>query len=330
MEVRTYVERDAGSWDRFVSGSVNGTFMHTRRFLAYHPPGRFADHSLLFLQPDGEIAGVLPAAERAADGRRVLFSHPGSTYGGLVVPPFLASAEADEMLRLLTDHARAEGFASIFMRLPERVCCRAFCEEVDAALFRAGFAVTGRELARAFRVDGLTDDEILARFDIKNGARKVRAARRAGVVVRETAEDADYAAFWPIVEQNLAARHGAMPTHTLEEILRLRGLMGDALVLLGAYFQDRLIAGALLFVLNDAAAFAKHFAMDYAFERLDPLRLVVYESLLACRRRGLLWLNYGISTEPGSAGRQVNRGLDDFKRWCGGEGVTRDLLEKTL
>jgi hypothetical protein len=330
MQLSLFQSSDDRDWDRFVAASANGTFMHTRRFLGYHPEGRFADHSLLFRHPNGTLAAVLPAAVREEQGRHVLNSHPGSTYGGIVVPAGLAMEDADEIARLLVAHARGEGMGSIFMRLPERALCRAWCEEIDAALFRAGFAIIGREISRAFRLTGLSEEDILARFDAKNGARKVRMARKAGISMREVSGDRDYAEFWPIVERNLSDRHGAKPTHTLEEILRLKRLMGDAIVLLGAYREGRMIGGALLFVLNDAGAFAKHFAIDFEHEKLGVSRLVVYESLLACRRRGLACLNYGISTTPGTLGLELNLGLDDFKRWCGGEGVTRDLIEKRL
>ena len=79
-------------WDRFVmEGSANGTFLQTRRFLGYHPSGRFEDASLMAL--DGqELVAVCPAAAQTVDGVRMLRSHPGSTFGGLVIAPALLRA----------------------------------------------------------------------------------------------------------------------------------------------------------------------------------------------------------------------------------------------
>lgn len=34
--VRRYGEQDAEAWDRLTAESWNGTFLHERRFLAYH------------------------------------------------------------------------------------------------------------------------------------------------------------------------------------------------------------------------------------------------------------------------------------------------------
>src|SRR5690349_11144509 len=92
--VRRFEDVDADAWDRFVDESANGTFMHTRRFLSYHPPQRFHDHSLLFLDESQKLRAVFTAAEVLDKGRRILKSHPGATYGGLVVDGSLSSSLA--------------------------------------------------------------------------------------------------------------------------------------------------------------------------------------------------------------------------------------------
>ena len=35
-------------WDRFVKNANNGTIIHLRKFLSYHPNDRFIDHSIEF------------------------------------------------------------------------------------------------------------------------------------------------------------------------------------------------------------------------------------------------------------------------------------------
>ena len=79
---RPYTAEDAEAWDDLVARSVNGTMLHTRRFLGYHGD-RFRDRSLVITKSNGKLCGVLPAAEDPADAALVS-SHPGLTYGGLV------------------------------------------------------------------------------------------------------------------------------------------------------------------------------------------------------------------------------------------------------
>ena len=63
----------------------------------------------------------------------------------------------------------------------------------------------------------------------------------AGIDVRESD---DFAAFWHILEATLEGKHGAKPTHTLEEIRKLRMCVGN----------DRLRLMAKSTMLHSAAA----------------------------------------------------------------------------
>lgn len=326
MEIRRYTEADAESWDRFVADSANGTFMHSRRFLSYHPPERFEDHSLVFVGKKGNRVAVFPAAVVDSNDLHVLQSHPGATYGGFVVDGRATIGSDYEIVDLLVEHAREQEFDAIRMRVPEKIFLRRWCDEVDTALFRAGFSIIGRELSCAFRLDGIAEDEILSRF-ADNGQRNVRKAMREGVVARETE---DYEGFWKILRRNLETSHGVKPTHTLEEMTRLRELMGPRVMLVGAYQEDELLAGSVLFFFNDVAAHTMYLAQDYEFQQLRPLNLTIHEVLVQCHRRGVRYVNFGVSSEPGTRGLEVNMGLHAFKRSCGGEGVVRDVLEKVL
>ena len=68
-------------FDHFVKHeSVNGTFLQSRRFLNYHPAGRFNDASFA-LQKSGIIAVYFPGVKTA---QNEFISHQGSTFGGPV------------------------------------------------------------------------------------------------------------------------------------------------------------------------------------------------------------------------------------------------------
>ena len=85
--VQPYTADQEAAWDRFVmQESGNGTFLQTRNFLNYHPAGRFEDASLVVYNEHGGLGAVVPGAvQQRKDGRKVFRSHPGSTYGGLVL-----------------------------------------------------------------------------------------------------------------------------------------------------------------------------------------------------------------------------------------------------
>lgn len=47
MDVKEFETADTDIWDSFVERSFNGTLMHQRRLLNYHPADRFQDRSVL-------------------------------------------------------------------------------------------------------------------------------------------------------------------------------------------------------------------------------------------------------------------------------------------
>lgn len=296
--------------------------MHTRRFLSYHAAGRFQDRSILFLDDEGDLAAVFPAAEIVENGQSIWKSHPGASYGGLVVREDY-SAWADELVEHLVQYGRERQFDAIWLRTTERVFHRRACDDLDAAMFRAGFTLLGRELSTACCLSSPDEAELLARFHL-TARQSVHCARRHGVTASVCY---NFAAFWELLQVNLESRHGVKPTHSLDEIERLRHLVGDRMLLVGGFLDERMIAGVLIFIMNDVAAHTMYIAQDYDFNRFRALNLVVHQALFETRAIGLNYLNFGISTIPGTLGMKLNKGLHAFKRRCGGDGVFRDIWQ---
>ena len=48
ITVKRHYKNNKVLWDKFVKSANNGTIFHLRRFLSYHPEGRFVDHSIEF------------------------------------------------------------------------------------------------------------------------------------------------------------------------------------------------------------------------------------------------------------------------------------------
>lgn len=92
LEIKKYITEQLDLWEKIVKNANNGTLFHTRKFLSYHPPGRFIDHSLIIYKKDKPYI-LFPAAEREINGKRFLVSHPGTSYGSFVVPAELPFAD---------------------------------------------------------------------------------------------------------------------------------------------------------------------------------------------------------------------------------------------
>jgi hypothetical protein len=302
-------------WDSFVGASRNGTLFHERRFLGYHPEGRFVDDSVLVYR-DERLLAVYPAALDASDGETWTVSHPGSTYGGAVVAADATLADVADTLSAIVDRARSDGRDGVRIRLSEQAFRRLPTDEIEFVLWTLGFQQAAVELSTTI---GLRAGVDAARRRYRGDtARSVRSAARNGVAVEWSD---DFAAFWSVLEENLQ-RHGARPTHSLDEIERLRSLCGpDRIRLAVGRVGGALAAGVVVFVATPQVFHSFYIAQDYAYQQTRALGAVVDHLIGWGAAEGFDWFNLGISTE--SRGRVINWGLFRFKEGFGGTGFAR-------
>lgn len=104
MELIQYTPELRGQWNDFVKDSRNGTFLHHRDYMGYHGD-RFRDSSLLFFD-GGKLKGIFPAA--VVDNN--LVSHPGLTFGGLIISRKAISSQIEKMLNLIVSFCKGRGY----------------------------------------------------------------------------------------------------------------------------------------------------------------------------------------------------------------------------
>ncbi len=312
------------AWEAGVASSRNGTVFHTRRFLSYHPEGRFLDASILFL--DGEkIVGLLPAARRTDDGKPILVSHPGASYGGIVLPLGAPMNTTGEMLSLLKEHARAEGYGRIsLLRLPPVSLQREWSGDQQYWLYQQGWRMTQCEMDGAVNLRGLTEEKVMPSLTGKC-RNMVRQAERGGVVVGLSD---DFPAFWTLLGEVLSQRHGAKPTHTQGEIQTLKSLLPGQVRLLAAKRGGALVGGIILVTIHDRALYTLYMAQDYTSQQYHPMHLLLRDALCLAIREKRSVLHLGVSTEDG--GTKINEGLFFFKESFGCRPVRRESWEIEL
>ncbi len=311
-------------WDAFVQTSRNGTIFHTRKFLSYHPEGRFTDASLLLM--DGQkIVGLLPAALKEENGKKILTAHPGASYGGLVIDASASVEETGAMLDAILDHATKEKFDAVSMlRLPPASLQTMYSEDQLYWMFHRGFSMTRCEMDGAIDVSRLNEYVIVDSLTGKC-RNMVRQAERAGVAVKLSN---DFATFWPILESVLIGRHGTKPTHTLAEIQTLHTVLPEGFRLLAAYEDTKMVGGIVLVTINDSALYTLYMAQEYSSQKNHPMHLLLTEAIRLAISEKKRVLHLGVSTEDG--GKKINEGLFFFKESFGCRPVRRESWEKKL
>jgi hypothetical protein len=236
IAVRRYREQDAEAWDRLTFKSWNGTFLHTRRFLAYHG-NRFQDISLVVEDYKGRIVGVFPAA--LDPGRTdTVTSHPGLTYGGVVHDGAIQGATMLEVMQAISSRYREMGLKLLRYKAVPYIYHVVPSTDDLYALFRLGAVRYRCDLSSALDLGFRMNPSKLRLRDLGK-------ARKAGVHVTSGARYLE--PFWVVLEENLRIKYNTRPVHTLEEIELLRNRFPEQVQCIVGTVSHRVVAGVVLF-----------------------------------------------------------------------------------
>jgi len=313
---RPYTAEDAEAWDDLVARSVNGTMLHTRRFLGYHGD-RFRDRSLVITKSNGKLCGVLPAAEDPADAALVS-SHPGLTYGGLVHDGTLYGGPLILAFQEIAAQFRALGYQRLRYRAVPSIYHSSPAADDQYALSRLGADQYRRDLAAVIK---------LARRGRVWSGRKAWRKRAEVAGVRVEGDWADIAEYWRILTENLASRHDSKPTHSLAEISYLHDQFPDQVLLLTAKLGSTLVAGNLFFVEGPVLQ-ARYTATTEEGRKVSATDLVIERGIALAAEQGCEYYSMGTSTLDG--GRWLNESQYAFKVSFGGGGVIHETCELDL
>ena len=313
FQISPYASDDQAEWDEFIADAPMATFLHSRRFLSYHGD-RFADQSLMLRDSRSRLVGVFPAAADPAVDRRVV-SHPGITYGGVVHRGLLGGAAMLHAIAEIRDHYARQGFRTLrYKAVPEIYHRRPSADDVYAL---------GNLGARLYRCD------LSCAIDLEDRSppseRRRRGERKAleqGVDV--VLDSAHLEEFWVVLEENLATRHGARPTHSVDEMQLLLQLFPESIEVVTARVQGSVVAGVVLFKTN-RVVHAQYIGSTEEGRAASALDAVFGECVRRAMTSGARFFDFGISTED--EGRMLNAGLHRFKSEFGGGGVVHMFYE---
>ena len=320
ITVRKFTAKDTKDWDDFVNQSNNGTIFHSRRFLGYHPEDKFHDHSLIFHKKE-KVIGILPAAVIVEDGENILASHPGTSVGSCAVPVELSFSDALRIVEKLSSYCEGNNFCKIRITQPPLIYSRRISQYMDFAFRKAGYHYLRREVSSILFLEHSVKEN-LENFKSTHKT-AVRKAEKSGIIIRQTE---DFEEFYTILKKNLSIRHNVPPTHSLSELLYLKELFPDRIILFGAYLKNEMIAGVINFVVNDRIVLAFYISHKKQYQELRPINLLFYKIFdwAICNKFKLF--DFGIFTVH----EKPNMGLARFKENFGASGVFRDTIELNI
>ncbi|MDR0988666.1 MAG: GNAT family N-acetyltransferase [Prevotellaceae bacterium] len=310
-QVIRYSEPKKEHWNQAVRHSKNGTFLLLRDYMDYHSD-RFHDASLLVYQ-NSKLMALLPGNL----SNHGYYSHQGLTYGGLIYSAAVTFGQVETLFHLLTNYIRTELKAtSLLYRAIPHIYHRYPAEEDLYALSRMGASLVNRSLSSVVP----TAERLPYRT-----LRRRQMARARGEAL-EVVEDENFAAFWPVLTENLLSCHGVRPVHTLSEITYLHRCFPRHITLFRVCRQGETVGGCVVYDTHQVAH-VQYIAASEAGKQYGALDLL-FDYLMNRRYPDKHYFDFGISTEHD--GSLLNEGLLFQKEGFGGRAVMYDTYELKL
>jgi hypothetical protein len=309
FSLKEYTVQTRAAWDRVVSESKNGNFLHLRDYMDYHADS-FEERSVLVMK-QGKPVAVFPCNRLGEEA----ISHGGLTYGGLIYGQSLHAAEVLHIFSLLKEHYRAQGIQRILYKAIPHIFHSYPAEEDLYALFRNGAHLYRRDISSAI--------PLASRMKLSDSRKcTIRKAVKHGVEIAE----GDFMPAYHKLLSGVVAKFGAEPVHTLEELELLKSRFPGKIRLFGAFVEGTLLAGTIIYDFG-RTVHTQYLASSDEGRKIGALDHVL-SHLIENVFNDRAYFSFGISTEQ--AGKYLNEGLIFQKEGFGGRGVVHDSYELEL
>lgn len=313
ITVHQYTPADREEWDAFVERSNDGTMFHLQSFLDYHPPGKWNFHHLMFRE-EGKLVAVCPGGVKA-DGS--FWSPMGASYGSIITED-TAFERSLRVVDAFITYMTENGFKDAYLIPPPLIYTLNYSQHTEYAMLyrKADFEL--HYISHA--IDLKRGEDFLEYFDptARKTVRKILREQRLTIE-----ESDDYETFHHILVEN-KKRHETTPTHTLDDLHRLRDLMPDKLRLNMVYYDGKPIAGSLLFLANAKVVLCFYNMLLYEYEHLKPIYLVMHETCRWAIENNYEWVDIGVSQDTKAEDPMTpSLGLINFKERFDARGILR-------
>ena len=305
-EILPYSHEQESRWDRFVmEDSMNGTFLQTRKFLNYHPEGRFTDASF-FVEKSGIVVAVVPGCN--VEGKFV--SHQGSTFGGPVISKdFYSGNKILEIVKDIDDYI-VRNFKNVKLKPTSPIFATVPTDLLDYALEHSGYS-RHTELSCFTPIAKDVDP-------LENCKRECRHNFRQSEKLKLTygeIPESEMEKFYGFLELS-KARYNTKPVHSLAELRDLKKRFPEEILFRGVWQDGIYLSGMMIFYFRQAKVYHfQYLAPDDSKRETSATTALFVNAMREAAQVGCEKFSWGISTENGGA--YLNENLYRFKESFG-------------
>ncbi len=307
IEVIRYTPGLKKDWDNFISNAKNGTFLFYRDYMEYHAD-RFEDFSCM-LYDNGKLKSVFPC-NRNND---LAYSHQGLTFGGIIIQYKTTSLTYLEYFNLYNNFFKEQGINRVIYKTIPQVYKSYFGDEEEYAMFRINAEKIGSYLSSCI--------DLSKKISItRNRKRNLQKSKEQNIT---TCISNDWNIFWDIMYKNMMEKFSTKPVHTVEEILSLKKFFPNNIELLGAYKDNNLIAGAVIFKYQNVIKiqYAHSSPIGKEYGAIDN----IYNHIILNLSKTYQYMDIGHSNL--NNGTYINTGLINQKESFGARGINYNIYE---
>ena len=314
LSIVKYNDSFESKWDAFIEKeSLNGTFLQSRNFLNYHPKERFKDHSLVVLKGTNTIVALIPACEIDDEGKKIFYSHMGSTFGGIIVNRNSYNIKHIEtIISALEEYCIQNSFNEMILKNSSAIFCKERMDLLDYFLFKNNYKYYD-ELSFYVDCNKLPEDIISA---FSSGRRRdYKYSLKNGFEFKKLEKDSEIEEFYNLLLGNLK-KFNKKPVHSLDEILEFKNSrLKNIVEFYGVYQHNKMLSGSMVFKFEKEVFHTQYLASDQNNLKLFPMEFLNTNLIKIAKEQGYDYFSFGISTEE--HGKVLNEGLAQFKEGFG-------------
>lgn len=312
-----WTEKDRERIDEFIlSGDTNGEFIHSLKYLSYHPQGRFADDSVAVKDSGSGMVRCVVMACAGPDGDSVV-SHMGTTFAGPVIRIRDSYQTIRQAVQMALDYYE-DRYKNVILRVVPPFYGNQEPGILDYLLMQNGYTYGMTALANVVCIDMIkTEDDLFSMYDSKR-RNQAKKPLKTGRFSFSRAEGIDRE-IWDLMNRNLETKFGSKTTHSYDEIVWLQRNMPEYIVPYEARTKEGEYAAFALVYQFKHVFHTQYLDVNYRFSGEYPNLYLVHNLLIEAVRQGCRMFSFGASTEDG--GNYLNEGLFAYKAGYGGGSI---------
>ena len=258
--------------------------------------------------------------------KKILHSHGGSTFGGIIVgTQFFKITYMDVIFQLLKKYLAENDFGEIILKQTGDIYQTSNSALIDYYLFMNGYEAA-QEVG--FYIDFANyKDEIISNFS-SSRRRDYRYSLKNNFTFKELETVEEITAFYGILCNNYE-KFGKQPVHTLEELLEFKfERIPENTKFYGVFHDGEMIASGMAFLFGKNIFHTQYLAVLQNKTNLFANEFLYTNLIKTAKEEGFSIISFGTSTLEG--GTVLNRPLAMFKEGFGSQAYVNRIYKKVL